>query len=130
MLMTPPLPRPDQGLNAAVAAQLRAERAAQKMTMGDLAEASDIPFGSLRRYLSEERHIDVAVLEQVAQALGTTAEEIVRSAAARLARVDVVWEENVVVKMGDAKRPASSKPRRGQPVQLQDEAALYPDDDS
>lgn len=83
--MTPPLPGPAEGLNGAVAAELRAERAAQNMTLQQLAEAADVPFPSLRRYLAGERHIDVSVLEAVAAALSLDAFEIVRRAGARAA---------------------------------------------
>lgn len=83
--MAPPVGDPDTGLNAAVAAELRAEMARKKMSTQALATAADIPYGSLRRYLATERHIDVAVLEQLAVALGRTSVEIVRVAEERVA---------------------------------------------
>lgn len=83
--MTPVEP-PESGLNAAVAAELRAERAAQDLTMQELATAAGVPFGSLRRYLAAERNIDVATLAALAAALGTTSADLVSAAEARVAR--------------------------------------------
>lgn len=81
--MTPPLPGPDAGLNAAVAAELRAEMGRKKISARDLAQLSEIPYGTLRRYLAAERHIDVAVLDQVTGALGVTPVDIVVAAQTR-----------------------------------------------
>lgn len=81
------LTRPhDKGLNGAVAAELRAEKAAQNLTNQDLAERSGIPVVSVQRYLAPKRAIDVEVLEQLAEALGKTATEIVIAAEQRLGR--------------------------------------------
>lgn len=84
--MTPPLPQPHEGLNAAVAATLRAEKAAQDMTNDDLADNSGIPKGSVQRYLAAKRHIDVVTLEALARALHSTPRLIVQAAEERLAR--------------------------------------------
>lgn len=81
-----PVEPPEAGLNAAVAAELRAERAAQDLTVQELADMAGIPFGSLRRYLAAERNIDVATLAALAAALGTTSGEIVAAAEERMAR--------------------------------------------
>jgi transcriptional regulator with XRE-family HTH domain len=81
-----PIEAPDAGLNAAVAAELRAERAAQNLTVQELAVRSDVPYASLRRYLSAERNIDIATLHALSGALGTTAAEIVAAATERLSR--------------------------------------------
>lgn len=78
--MSPPIPEPDAGLNAAVAAELRAEMARQRLTVKSLGALADIPYGTLRRYLNAERHIDVAVLEQLAASLDRSAVSIVSSA--------------------------------------------------
>lgn len=83
--MTPPLPGPDQGLNSAVAAELRAEQGRQKMSVAQLAELADIPYGSVRRYLNAERHIDVTVLQEISRALQVNPADIVQAAAARAA---------------------------------------------
>lgn len=80
---------PGVGLNAAVAAELRAERAAQRMTVDALAHVAGISKGSLLRYLKPSRHINIDTLEELAHALGTTSEEIVAAAKHRLAREDV-----------------------------------------
>lgn len=84
--MTPPIDGPQQGLNAAVAAQLRAERAALGWTIDELAQRADIPAISVRRYLKGERQIDVSVLYALASALGLTAGQVVEAAQERLDR--------------------------------------------
>jgi len=81
-----PIEGPDGGLNAAVAAELRAERAAQSLTVQQLSERADVPYASLRRYLAAERHIDVSTLDALAKALGTTPVDLVMAAAERLSR--------------------------------------------
>lgn len=85
--MAPPVPGPLEGLNAAVAAQIRAEAAAAKLTDKALAKKADVNYASLRRWLGKDignvRHIDVAVLGALADALGLSAAEIVRRAVER-----------------------------------------------
>ncbi len=81
-----PIEAPEGGLNAAVAAELRAERAAQNLTVQQLAERSEVPYPSLRRYLAAERHIDVSVLHALANALGTTSGELISAAEERMRR--------------------------------------------
>jgi transcriptional regulator with XRE-family HTH domain len=81
-----PIEGPEAGLNAAVAAELRAERAAQNLTVQQLAEKSEVPYATLRRYLAAERHIDVATIAALAEALDTTAVELVMAATERLQR--------------------------------------------
>ena len=76
--MAPPVSEPSEGLNAAVAAQLRAERAAQNVTVKQLADLSGVSFSSLRRYLAADRQIDVSVLAALAEALNTTALDVVK----------------------------------------------------
>lgn len=90
-----PVPGPNVGLNAAVAAELRAERAAQRVTLQELADESSVPLMSVRRYLNADRHIDIATLNALAIALGTTAVEVVESAQVRMAReaADALSEE-------------------------------------
>lgn len=87
-----PIEGPEGGLNAAVAAELRAERAAQNLTVQELAEISDVPYASLRRYLAAERHIDVTVLAALAKALGTTPPDLVFAATERMNRGGIVIE--------------------------------------
>lgn len=81
-----PIEAPEAGLNAAVAAELRAERAAQNLTVQQLAARADVPYASLRRYLAAERYIDVAVLHALAGALGTSSASLVAAAEDRLRR--------------------------------------------
>lgn len=75
-------------MNAAVAAQIRAEAAAAQMNDKELADKAELNYASLRRWIGKdagnERHIDVAVLSAIADALGMTVAEIVRRAQARL----------------------------------------------
>lgn len=95
--MTPPVPGPKEGLNAAVAAQIRAEAAAANLTDKALAAKADVNYASLRRWLGKdsgnERHIDVAVLGSLADALGVPPAEIVQRAQARMQQIDVMWPE-------------------------------------
>lgn len=81
-----PIPGPHEGLNAAVAAQIQAERAAKGLTVKQLAEASDVHYGSLRRYLKCERDIDVATAEALASALGLEVIDLVADAMKRMER--------------------------------------------
>jgi transcriptional regulator with XRE-family HTH domain len=83
-----PIEAPEAGLNAAVAAELRAERAAQNLTVQQLSELADVPYASLRRYLAAERYIDVAVLHALATALKTSSTALIASAEERLSRVE------------------------------------------
>lgn len=74
------------GLNGAVAAVLRGERAMLQLTIAELAERSGLTDQSLRRYLATERAIDVEVLYAVAQGLGLTGAEVMARAQDRLAQ--------------------------------------------
>lgn len=73
----------DTGLNAAVAAELRAEKAARALTNGDISAKSDFPEVSVQRYLAAKRAIDVHVLDILARALGTDAPTILERASRR-----------------------------------------------
>ncbi|KAB2808353.1 hypothetical protein F9L07_22825 [Pimelobacter simplex] len=90
-----PVPGPREGLNAAVAAQIRAEAAAARLSDKALAEKAGVNYASLRRWLGKdkgnERHIDVAVLAELARAVGSTSAEIVAGAEERLGRI-ARWE--------------------------------------
>lgn len=88
--MTPPIPGPGEGLNAAVAAEIRAELARQRLSVQRLAEMSDVAYGTLRRYLAAERHIDVATLDAIASALGASPIALVQAAMARRQESNVV----------------------------------------
>jgi len=71
-------------MNTAVAAVLRAEKAAQKLTYPTLVEATGIPAVSLKRYFAGDRDITVRVLSLIAQALNMTPGEIWAKAAERM----------------------------------------------
>lgn len=77
---------PATGLNAAVAAELRAELAARGWSQKDLASASGVPQVSSQRYLKPSRHIDTGVLEELAEALDLSPEEVMLAAVRRLDR--------------------------------------------
>lgn len=77
---------PSKGLNAAVAAELRAEKAASNLTLSDIARLSGVTKGSVQRYLAAERHIDMRTLNALALALGTTPGELIERAQERRAR--------------------------------------------
>lgn len=123
--MTPPIQEPREGLNAAVAAEIRAEQGRRKLSVQALAELTGIPYGSLRRYLNAERHIDVAVLAEICQALDVAPDEFIRRA-----RVDFVWSADIEVDSDPPVSPdelARRRAGRGIP-EVQGEAARDEDD--
>lgn len=77
---------PTKGLNAAVAAELRAERKAQEVTFDDLVERVSLSRATTWRLLNAERLITIEALVEVAAALGVSVLEIVERAEKRLAR--------------------------------------------
>lgn len=111
-----PIAKPAEGLNAAVAAELRGERAAKELTTKQLSEMAGIPYASLRRYLGAERHIDVATLAELCEALGLDVGELVSRAAERLERVHASDGARGLPSVGQRRR------QRLYPV-LDDEAA-------
>lgn len=72
-------------LNSALAAVLRAERAAQSLTFRQLADRSGLPEKSIEAWLAPKgtRAIKVAVLEALADALGVSAHELLERAGER-----------------------------------------------
>ena len=72
--------------NAAVAAELRAERAAKKITVDALATSSGMPKGTLLRYLNAQRDIPVPALADIASALGIDPALVLDRASARVQR--------------------------------------------
>lgn len=88
--MTPIEKDPTKGLNAAVAAVLNGERAAQGMTFDDLARTSGLSKSTLLRLLGsnleKRRDIDVAQLYSLAVALGMTPVDVFQAAVARMDR--------------------------------------------
>lgn len=95
--MAPVVKNPDEGLNAAVAAQLRAERAAADLTMQQLADRAEIPLVSVQRYLRAKRDIDIATLYALCEALGVEPFDVVAAAQTRLLRADLVVTDPVSV---------------------------------
>lgn len=71
-------------MNSAVAAVLRAEKAAQKLTFPSIVDVTGIPLVSLKRYFAGDREITVRVLSLIAQALNMTPGEIWAKAIERL----------------------------------------------
>ncbi|MGO5193210.1 helix-turn-helix domain-containing protein [Bifidobacterium boum] len=86
--VTPVEKDPSRGLNALVAATVRAERAARRITVSRPAEMSGMSKRTLVRLLNGERGFDVAQLDAVAVALGLTSVDIVTRAEARAADID------------------------------------------
>jgi transcriptional regulator with XRE-family HTH domain len=77
---------PAKGLNAAVAAELRAERVAQEVTFDDLVKRVSLSRNTTWRLLNAERLITIEALVEVAGALGVSVLEIIERAEKRLAR--------------------------------------------
>ena len=69
MPMSPLNKDPSTGMNVALAATLRAERAVKRMTIDNLASQSGIPKRTLIRLLLAERTINVEHLNSLADAL-------------------------------------------------------------
>lgn len=88
--MTPIEKDPTKGLNAAVAAVLNGERAAQGMTFDDLAQHSGLSKSTLLRLLGsnleKRRDIDVAQLAAIAFALALDPTDVFADAVARMER--------------------------------------------
>lgn len=68
----------------AVAAQLRAERAASGLTIDDLTARTTLGRASVFRYLSGERDIKMSALFELANALGVSVGELIRRAEQRM----------------------------------------------
>jgi len=77
---------PAKGLNAAVAAELRAERAAQEVTFDDLVKRVSLSKSTLLLLFNARRLISIEALVEVADALGVSVLDIVERAEKRLAR--------------------------------------------
>lgn len=110
--MTPPVLGPREGLNAAVAAQIRAEAAAANLTDKALAQKAGVNYASLRRWLGKDvdntRHIDVAVLYALADALDVEASYLVEQAQARMQKDELAAkrrERTFPVEIDEAARP-------------------------
>lgn len=84
--MSPVEKDPSVGINAAVAAELRAERGAQKITVDALAQRSGIPKRTLLRLLNAERGITLGPLAAITEALDVPMSLVVSRAEERLGR--------------------------------------------
>ncbi len=82
--MSPVEKDPSAGINAAVAAELRAERGAQKVTVDAL--GSGVPKRTLLRLLNAERGIALGPLAAIAEALDVPVSLVVSRAEERLGR--------------------------------------------
>jgi transcriptional regulator with XRE-family HTH domain len=109
------------GLNGAVAAVLRGERAAAGLTLEELADRSGVPVVSLRRFLAGERAINVAVLHSVTQALGVEPSEVLEAAQTRL-------ERRLVADLGPDKVAKVQRPAPADPYAVQELAARSEDE--
>lgn len=79
---------PSTGMNAALAATLRAERAVKRMTINKLAGQSGIPKRTLMRLLNAERTITVEHLNSLADALQVPIATLIERAGWRLKTPD------------------------------------------
>lgn len=89
---SPPVADNDQktAANQALAAEIRAERAAVGITVRELALRSGVPYGTLNRILPGERDISFGQLTQLAGALGLTPSELSERAVRRMGGMDAV----------------------------------------
>ena len=78
------------GLNGALAAILRAERAAQRLSIADLVAHMGISKSTVIRLLAGDRAIDVAHLAAFAEAFGMDPAELMRSAEQRMSPIATV----------------------------------------
>lgn len=70
-------------IGGALAAALRAERAAKQMTIADLANAAGVVERTAIRHLNGQRDITVSVLDRYASALGVKGSDLMREAERR-----------------------------------------------
>ena len=68
----------------ALAAQLRAEKAASGLTQEELANTVGVSKMSVRRYLSGERAVDIPHFVEFASAFGVSIDELIRRAKDRM----------------------------------------------
>lgn len=68
---------------AAIAAELRAERAAKRMTITQLSQRSGVPSATLNRYLAGQRDVPVSTIIALASALEVDPGELLDRAVAR-----------------------------------------------
>ena len=75
---------PSEGLNAAVAAELRRERAAQQVTIDILVERTGLSRSTILNTLNAKRLLGVEAVAAIAQALGVSVTVIFSRAETRL----------------------------------------------
>lgn len=81
--------RKQSALSVAIAAQLRAERAAANMTVDELAQRSGVSRGTLMKVLNERVTADVSQVDAICRALGVPLIDLFARAEERL-RADQV----------------------------------------
>jgi transcriptional regulator with XRE-family HTH domain len=79
--------------NRALAAEIRAERAAVGLTVKELAVRSGVPYGTLNRILPGERDINYTQIVQISAALGLDPAELSNRAMRRLGGLEAVVSE-------------------------------------
>lgn len=79
-------------LNDAMAAEIRAQRAAMNWTQKQLAERSGVKYETVKNVLGGVHNINVVVVEGMANAFGMTAQELMHFAELRLARMSEAGE--------------------------------------
>lgn len=90
---------PTDGLNAAVAAVLRGERAMSGMTIEELSERSGVPKVSVQRFLAGRRTINLDVLDALCMGLQLIPEDVVTQARERQRRANPELVERVLAGM-------------------------------
>ena len=80
MVMSPFIKDANKGFNSCIAAALRARRAQVQMTYAQVAEKSEIPEVSIIRIFTEKRAVNFAQASSIAEAMGTTVQEVVEDA--------------------------------------------------
>ncbi|MSS85004.1 helix-turn-helix transcriptional regulator [Actinomycetaceae bacterium WB03_NA08] len=84
--MTPLDNDPASGMNAAIAAELRAERSAQQITFDDLAQRTEISKQTLLRIFNGKRAVTMAYLEAICVEFNVAMSDIMQRAERRLGR--------------------------------------------
>lgn len=85
--------RKQSELSLAVAAQLRAERAAANMTIADLVRASGVSKNALLNVLNGQRTADVSQLDAICRALGVRLLDLFTRAEERIAAGRVTLDD-------------------------------------
>ena len=112
--MTPVEKSHSGGLNGALAATLRAERAAQRLSIAALVAHMGISKSTVLRLLAGDRAIDVAHLAGFAEAFGMDPAELMRIAEQRVAPIATVTPIRKHVTVDDLRglaRVADRSPR-------------------